>query len=163
MAQQYTLSDIFKYEDITLQYCMSEDGENLTIPTLIYLASLEPDFDTNYVEYLIFKRLHQVAECISCKSKKKGYQINVRHNQNLKEDLENNNPSEDYYKDWYQHYDDPFFCPEKENIYQIIDQAVRDNNWNFLYYLYYKEENELYDLLTNHKNKIKERKFFIVQ
>ena len=163
MAQYYTLSDIFEHEDTTRQYCLSEDGANLSTPTLIYLASLEPDFDTNYAEYLIFKRLHQVAGYIARESKKKGYQINVIHNQNLKEDLENNNSSEDYYKDWYQRYDDPLFCPEQENIYQIIDQAVRDNNWNFLYYLYYKEENELYDLLTNYKNNIKERKFFIVQ
>ena len=47
MAQYYTLSDIFKHEDTTRQYCLSEDGANLSTPTLIYLASLEPDFDTN--------------------------------------------------------------------------------------------------------------------
>ena len=159
MAQYYTLSDIFKHEDTTRQYCLSEDGANLSTPSLIYLASLEQDFDTNYVEYLIFKRLHQVAEYISCKSKKRGYLINVRHIQNLKEDLENNNSSEDYYKDWYQRYNDP----EEENIFDIIDQAVRDNNWNFLYYLYYKEEKDLNNLLTNHKNKFNEKKYFIVQ
>ena len=163
MAQHYTLSDIFKHEDATRQYCLSEDGANLSPRQLIELAGMENHFNSDYAGYIIFKRLHQVAEYISCESKKKGYQINVRHNQNLKEDLENNNSSEDYYKDWYQRYDDPLFCPEQENIYQIIDQAIRDNNWNFLYYLYYKEENELYDLLINYKNNIKERKFFIVQ
>ena len=163
MAQYYTLSDIFNQEDTTRKYCLSEDGANLSTPTLIYLASLEPDFDTDYAEYVIFKRLHQVAAYIACESKKKGYQINVTHNQNLKEDLENNNSSEDYYKDWYQRYDDPLFYPEQEKIYDIADQAIRDNNWNVLYYLYYKEENELYDLVAKEKNKLNERKFFIIQ
>ena len=163
MAQQYTLSDIFKHEDTTRQYCISEDSANLSTHQLIELAGMERHFNSDYAEYLIFKRLHQVAEYISSKSKKKGYQINVRHNQNLKEDLENNNSSEDYYKDWYQRYDDPLFCPEEENIFQIIDQAIRDNNWPFLYYLYYKEEEELYDLLSKQKNRLNERKFFIIQ
>ena len=163
MAQKYTLLDIFKYEDKTLEYCLSEDGANLSTDTLIYLASLERDFDTHYAEYLIFKRLLQVAEYTSLISSKKGYLINVRDYQPLKEDLDNNNSSKDYYEDWYQRYYDHFCSPEKDNIFQMIDQAVSDNNWNFLYYLYYKEENELYDLLNNYKNKISERKFFIVQ
>ena len=162
MAQKYTLSDIFRHEETTRQYYVSEDTANLTTRQLIELAGMENYFDTGYADYLIFKRLHQVAEYISYKTKKKGYQINVRHNQNLKEDLENNNDSKDHYEYWFNEYESQVFNSYPD-IYDVINQAVRDNNWNFLYYLYYKEENELYDLLTNHKNKIKERKFFIFQ
>ena len=162
MAQYYTLSDIFKYEDITREYCNSEGGFELLPPSLIDLAAQEPNFDTDYAEYVIFRHLHQIAAYIARKSIKIGYQINVTHNQNLKEDLENNNASKEYYEGWFQRYEDPT-SGDLDSIFSIIDQAVRDNNWNFLYYLYYKEENELNDLLANHKNKIKERKFFIIQ
>ena len=37
MAQYYTLSDIFKHEDTTRQYCISEDGANLSTPTVVYI------------------------------------------------------------------------------------------------------------------------------
>ena len=162
MAQQYTLSDIFTFEDTTRQYCLSEDGANLSTRQLIEIAGMENHFNSDYAEYLIFKRLHQVAEYISCKSKKKGYQINVRHNQNLKEDLENNNDSKNHYEYWVDIYERQAFN-DYPDIYDIINQAVRDNNWSFLYYLYYKEEEDLYDLLIKQKNRLNERKFFVVQ
>ena len=150
MAQKYTLSDIFKHEETTRQYYVSEDSANLTTRQLIELAAMENHFDTGYADYLIFKRLHQEAEYISSKSKKKGYQINVRHNQNLKEDVENNNDSKGFYEYWYNQYESQVF-DSYPDIYDIINQAVRDNNWNFLYYLYYIEEEDLFDLLTKKK------------
>ena len=162
MAKYYTLSDIFKYEDITREFCNSEGGFELLPPTLIDLAASQPSFDTDYAEYVIFRRLHQIADYITCESKRKGYQINVTHNQNLKENLENNNASKEYYEGWFQRYEDDA-NDDVDTIFSIIDQAVRDNNWNFLYYLYYKEENELTNLLVGHKNNIKDRKFFIIQ
>ena len=162
MAQYYTLSDIFKYEDTTREFCNSEGGFELLPPTLINLAASQPNFDTDYAEYVIFRRLHQIAAYITCESIKKGYQINVTHNQNLKEDLENNNASKEYYEGWFQRYEDDV-NDDVDTIFSIIDQAVRDNNWEFLYYLYYREENELTNLLVYHKNNIKDRKFFIIQ
>ena len=163
MAKYYTLSDIFKYEDITREFCNSEGGFELLPPTLIDLAASQPSFNTNYVEYVIFRRLHQIADYIARESKRKGYQVNVSHNQNLKEDLENNNASKEYYEGWFQRYEEDNGQDDVDTIFPIIDQAVFDNNWNFLYYLYYREENKLYDLLNSHKNNIKDRKFFIIQ
>ena len=96
MAQYYTLSDIFKHEDTTRHYCMSEGGFELSTQELIQLAAQEPNFDTDYAEYVIFRHLHQITAYIASKSIKIGYQINVTHNQNLKEDLENNNASKEY-------------------------------------------------------------------
>ena len=162
MAQYYTLSNIFKHEDTTRHYCNSEGGFELLPPSLIDLAAQEPNFDTDYAEYVIFRRLHQIAAYIARQSIKKGYQINVTNNQNLKEDLENNNASKEYYEGWYQRYEDPTFG-DLDPIFSVIDQAVRDNNWNFLYYLYYKEEEDLNDLLIKQKNRFNERKFFILQ
>ena len=161
MAQYYTLSDIFKHEDTTRDYCNSEGGFVLSPYELIELAGKEPHFDTDYAEYVIFRHLHQISEYITDKSQRKGYQINVTQNQNLKEDLENNNIRKEYYEEWYNKYYDPL--QGIDAVYDIINQAVSDNNWSFLYYLYYREENELYDLLAKQKNNIKDRKFFIIQ
>ena len=163
MAKQYTLSDIFKHEDTTRYYCNSEGGFNLLPYELIDLAALEHSFNTDYAEYVVFRHMHEIAEYVSCLSLKRGFQINIRHNQNLLQDLENNNLRKEYYESCFQHYVDDPDDKSLDSIFQVIHQAVEDNNWDFLYYLYYREENELYNLINNHKNKIKDRKFFIVQ
>ena len=162
MANQYSLSNIFEYEDITRQYCISEGGVELSTQQLIELAAMEDHFNSNYTEYLIFKRLQQIADYITQKAKNKGYQINVKDNGKIKEDLANNNCNESNYENWIEIYEREAFN-DYPDIYDIIKQAIRDNNWNVLYYLYCKEENELYDLLTKEKNKFNERKFFIIQ
>ena len=163
MAKQYTLSDIFKHENTTRYYSVSEGTHELSPHELIDLAATEHEFDTDYAEYVIFNHLYQIAEYTASKSLRKGYQINIRHNQNLLQDLENNNLRKEYYENWFLHYvDDPDY-KSLASVLEVIDGAVRDNNWDFLYYLYYREENELYNLINNHKNKIKDRKFFIVQ
>ena len=162
MEPQYTLSDIFKHENTIRQYCFSEDQIDLPSEKLIYLASLEPNFDTHFTEYVIFKRLHQIAEYIFSEAKKKGYLINVRHYQNLKEDLDNNNTSKEYYEGWFKRYENSSI-EEDDPLIPIINQAIRDNHWNFLYYLYYKKEKKLNDLLTELKNQFNNKKFFIIQ
>ena len=152
MTQYYTLSDIFKHEDTTRHYCNSEGGFELLPPELIELASQEPNFDTDYAEYVIFRRLHQIAVYIDRQSMKKGYKLTLTDNQGLKRQLENNNASKEYYEGCYQSYEDPTFG-DLDPIFSVIDQAVRDNNWNYLYYLYYKEEKNLNDLLIRQKNR----------
>ena len=152
MTQYYTLSDIFKHEDTTRNYCNSKGGVELLPPSLIDLASQEPNFDTDYAEYVIFRRLHQIAIYIDRQSMKKGYKLTLTDNQGLKRQLENNNAFEEYYEGCYQRYEDPTFG-DLDPIFSVIDQAVRDNNWNFLYYLYYKEEKNLNDLLIRQKNR----------
>ena len=152
MTQYYTLSDIFKHEDTTRHYCNSEGGFELLPPELIELASQEPNFDTDYAEYVIFRRLHQIAVYIDRQSMKKGYKLTLTDNQGLKRQLENNNASKEYYEGCYQSYEDPL-CGDLDPIFSVIDQAVSDNNWNFLYYLYYKEEKNLNDLLIRQKNR----------
>ena len=152
MTQYYTLSDIFKHEDTTRHYCNSEGGVELLPPSLINLASQEPNFDTDYAEYVIFRRRHQIAIYINRQSMKKGHKLYLTDNQGLKRQLENNNAFEEYYEGRYQSYEDPTFG-DLDPIFSVIDQAVRDNNWNFLYYLYYKEEKNLNDLLIRQNNR----------
>ena len=153
----YTLTDIFKHEDKTRQYCFSEGGVELSVPELIKLAGKEKEFNSDYAEYLIFKRLHLISSYIAKKAN-----INVKDNKRLKKDIENNNLNKPRYEEWLEFYKREAFN-DYPDIYDIIDQTIIDKNWNVLYYLYYKEENELYDLVAKEKNKLNERKFFIIQ
>ena len=157
MANQCNISNIFKHEDKTRHYCISEGGVELSVPELIKLAGKEEEFNSDYAEYLIFKRLHLISSYIAKKAN-----INVKDNERLKKDIENNNLNKPRYEEWLEFYEREAFN-DYPDIYDIIDQTIIDKNWNVLYYLYYKEENELYDLVAKEKNKLNERKFFIIQ
>ena len=162
MANQYNITDIFKYEDKTRHYCMSEGCVDLSTRELIELAGNEKHLDINYVKYLIFKYLHTIEDYCIQKAKKKGYQLsNIKDNHGIKRDLIKNNT---YYEEWIEFYEDEAFR-DYPDVFEVIDQALIDNNWNFLYYLYYKEESEFSNLLTDkeYEDKQKNRKFFIIQ
>ena len=162
MASQYLLSDIIKYELITKQYCESEGGFTLSVEELIHLAALEKKFNTDYARYLIIRCLNQISDYISQKALGKGFQVNVKNNVNLREDIKNNNFDISNYDNWLKFYEDKTAIDDPD-IYDIIDQILKDNNWHVLYYLYYKEEEKLYNFLFNEKNKLNDRKFFIIQ
>ena len=154
----YSLSKCFHYEAITRQHCISEGGVELTTQDLIELAAKEDEFDIDYAEYLIFKRLHLIADYIAQKAKNKGFIINVKENKKIEEDLLNNNSNEDYYENWIEFYESKAFS-DYPDIYEIIDQAIRDKNWNVLYYIYFKEEGELKELIAKEEDEFNERKY----
>ena len=162
MASKYLISDIIKYELITKQYCESEGGFTLSTKELIHLAALEDEFDTDYANFVIIRRLHDIADYIYKKAINKGFQVNVTNNKNLREDINNNNFDIANYDNWLEYYEDKAAIDDPD-IFDIIDQIIKENNWNVLYYLYYKEEQSLYDFLFNEKNNLKDRKFFIIQ
>ena len=162
----YSLSTIFQYEAITRQHCISEGGVELTTQELIELTAKEDEFNINYANYLIFKCLHLISDYITQKALNTwGITINVKDNQKL-----NDNINEDYYESWIEFYSTKAFS-DYPDIYEIIDQAIRDKNWDVLYYIYYKEENELTNLVAKeedefneriYEEKQKNRKFFII-
>ena len=63
MTEKYTLTDIFNYEAITRNYCISK-GVNLSPRELIILSSTEDEFNIEYAFYLQFKHTHQIKEFI---------------------------------------------------------------------------------------------------
>ena len=140
----YSLSEIFRYEDITREYCNSEGGFNLSIHNLIELATLEDEFNMDYAYYLVFKRLHQIAEYITLKAKNIGYDINVKENDEIEDEILN---KESEYESWVNFYYNHSFYDEPD-VYDIIDQAVIGKNLNVLYYIYYKERSELNSLIA---------------
>ena len=145
----YSLSKIFQYEDITRQHCMSEGGFNLTIQELIQLSAKEDEFDLDYVNYLLFKRLYQISDYILHKTQNT---INVKDTQYMLND------NEDYYENWIEFYESKAFS-DYPDIYEIIDQAIAGQNWDVLYYLYRKEDDELYNLIAKEEDEFNERKY----
>ena len=156
----YSLSTIFQYEAITRQYCISEGDVNLTTQELIQLSATEDEFNLNYVNYLLFKRLYQISDYILHKTQNT---VNVKDTQYI-----TNN--EDYYENWIEFYESKAFS-DYPDIYEIIDQAIAGKNWDVLYYIYHKEEDELTNLIAKEEDEFNERiyeekqrnrKFFII-
>ena len=82
----------------------------------------------------------------------------------------NDNINEDYYESWIEFYESKAFS-DYPDIYEIIDQAIASKNWDVLYYIYHKEENELTNFVAKeedefneriYEEKQKNRKFFII-
>ena len=167
----YSLSDIFRFEDITRKYSISEGVDNLPIHILIELATLEDEFDIDYAYYLMFKRLYQIDNYITKKAKNIGFDINVKENDEIEDEILSKESEYESWVDFY--YNHSFYDePDEPDVYDIIDQAVIGKNWNVLYYIYYKEKSELNSLIAReeedfndrkYEEKQKNRKFLIIQ
>ena len=157
MTEEYTLIDIFKYERITREYCVLKGNHSLTIQELIYLASLEEEFNVDYADYLRFKRMLQIKEFIMSKDKCLGNALPF-----IKDEIV------DYEED-YDYQISQYSFPEKPSIYDILNAAINDKKWNLVFYVYQKESMDLYSLIAktedefSDKKELKNRKFFIIQ
>ena len=157
MTEEYTLSDIFKYEGITLHYCVLKGNNSLTIQELIYLASLEEEFNVDYADYLRFKRMHQIKEFIMSKDKGLGNTLPY-----IKEEIADNGADCDYQINQYSFL-------EKPTIYDILNALINDKKWDLVFYVYQKESRDLHSLIArtedefSDKKELKNRKFFIIQ
>ena len=156
MASQYSIGDISKYEQITKHYCEVEGSEFLPVRTLIDFAASEVEFNSDYVRYIINRRLHDIADYIYKKS-----QVNVTINPRLRSDIQNNNINREAYDKAIESYEDDIPYDDSD-IYETIDKMIKENNWCVLYYLYYKEEEELTKSLIDGLNDFNDRKFFII-
>ena len=157
MASQYSIGNISKYDAITKHYCDLENSESVPVRVLIDLAASEVEFNGDYARYIINRRLHDIADYIYKKSGK-----NVTVNPRLRSDIQNNNINREVYDKVIESYEDDI-PHDDEDIFNTIDKMIRENNWCVLYYLYYKEEEELTKLLIDGLNDFNDRKFFIIQ
>ena len=161
----YSLSECFYYEGITRQYTLKE-GEELSVQNLITLAIKDDNFD--YAKFLIFKRLHLIKDIITQKTENTGFTFDTNKNQDIKENLPD---YEDYYERWLGFYAYNFnrgLC-DIIRIDDLIEEIARNKHWDVLYYIYFKEDYDLYDFLVReeekfneYKEKEKNRTFFII-
>ena len=158
MTAQYQIHKICDYERITRHYCEIDHWDYVEYPNiraLIDLAYKEEEFDAGYVNYIIHKQLHGIAEYIY---KKIGH--NVTNNQTLRLDIYNNNIDREHYDKCLDYYREGGLCATFE---EMVDEILKDNNIPVLYYYYFKEEEELTKLLSDGVNESNNRKFFIIQ
>ena len=162
----YSISKCFHYEAITRQHCISEGGVELDTKKLISLAILDGDID--YAEFVIFKRLYTLREFITKKAKNVGFIFNPNTNQDISNNI---HEYENYYDNWIEYYTSKnnLFTDEIEDV---IEEVIKSKHWDVLYYIYFKEEDDLNVFLVREedefnekkreKESVKNRKFFII-
>ena len=163
----YSISNCFHYEEITRQHCISEGGVELSTQELLSLSIIDGDID--YAKFVIFKRLHTLREFITQKAKNVGYIFNPNTNQEISNNIQE---YENYYDNWIEFYSSKAnFGLGANDIEDIIEQAARNFHWDVLYYIYFKEEDDLNSFLAREedefnekkeKESVKNRKFFII-
>ena len=155
MATLYSIHNICEFEQITKHYCELEYSESPPVRVLIDYASSEPEFNADYVRYIIHKHLHRIADYAFKKTGR-----NVTDDPMLRLDIYNNNIDRANYDSWLEYYDEGGLCASPE---EVIDEILKENNICVLYYYYFKEEEELTKLLSENLNDFNNRKFFIIQ
>ena len=163
----YSLSKCFHYEAITRQHCISEGGVELTTQELLTLAVINGDF--NYAKFVIFKRLYMLQEFIAKKTKNTGFIFNTNINQDISNNLQD---YENYYDNWVEFYSNKAnFGLGANDIEDAIEEVIKSKHWDVLYYIYFKEEDDLNSFLAREedefnekkeKESVKNRKFFII-
>ena len=163
--REFTINECFRYEDTTRKHTLKYNRE-LTIYELIKLGIEEDNY--NYISYLIFKRMHLIKTII----------LNETRNTDFKLDLDQ---YEDFvtddteYEGLLNYYAKTFNSGTNSNtinIEDLIKVVVSFNHWFMLYYIYFKEREDLHNFLVIEEEKYgeyqrklqdKERKFYIIQ
>ena len=156
MTEKYTLNDIFNYEAITRNYCISK-GVNLTPRELILLSSMEDEFNVDYAFYLQFKHTHQIKEFIMRRDPALANSLPYISDEILNEESE------------YEAKLSRYSFLQKPTIFDILSAAINDKKWDLVFYIYQNESSGLYNFISrtedefNTKKDLKNKKFFIVQ
>ena len=156
MTEKYTLSDIFNYEAITRNYCVTK-GINLSPRELIILASTEDEFNVDYAFYLQFKHTHQIKEFIRARDPALAKSLPFISDEILNEEVE------------YESKLSRYSFLQKPTIFDILNAAINDKKWDLVFYIYQNESSGLYNFISRTedefitKKDLKNKKFFIVQ
>ena len=157
MKEEYTYSEIFKYEGITREYCVKYNNSNLSIEKLIELSYLEEEFNVDYAFYLRFKRLAQIKEFIG---KRDIGILNslpyISHDILLRESV-------------FDSQIDRYRFPNEPSIYDKLNVSMNEKRWDLVFYIFYRESYDIESLITDYEEKfrdkkeLRDKKFFIIQ
>ena len=156
MTEKYTINDIFTYEGITRDYCVSK-GRNLSPRELIMLASMEEEFNVDYAFYIQFKHTHQLTEFIRKRDPALANSLRFISEDIMDEDKE------------FETKLTRFSFKTKPSIFDILDAVIRERKWDLVFYLFQNESVGLHNLISktederNTKDDVKNKKFFILQ
>ena len=135
MAKRYEHSEIFRHEDISKVYIALE-GRLLSPRELIERADKEERFDTEYANYIAYKNKKQIEDFI------------MKRNRCIGNSLR-------FIKDDYWVEDEDEFEPKinampfkiKPTVFDILDVLLRDQQWDLVLYVYYRETAGLENLI----------------
>ena len=136
--RKFTISECFYYEDITRRFTLYHKRD-LNIYELIKLG-IEND-NYNYIDYLIFKRLHLIEDLIRKETANTQFKLDL----NQYEDMENTEIDETCYENLLNYYARTFNNSNNNtiNIEDLIKTVIYYNHWYMLYYIYFKERDDL--------------------
>ena len=135
--------DIRYYNQKIYNHCKNE-GVTLSPSYLIKLEANNPTIDNLYIKYIAFHHIDNLIQYINSKNiQLNDIEYNIR--QILNEIIEGD-INEDYYINTMDIYDsiNGNFMGEMD-LYGIINQAIRLDNKRLLYYIIFKESEELAD------------------
>ena len=122
----------------------NEGCDNLPTSYLIELEGNQQPIDADYVKYVALKHIDSLIEYINSKGiVLNDTEWNIRQ---ILNEIINNTVDEDYYLNTLEIYNsisgNSF---EEPDIYDMINQAIRLDNKRILYYLIFKEDEEMAD------------------
>ena len=136
MAKIYEHSEIFRHEDISKVYIASE-GRVLSPKELIEKAAKEEKFDTEYANYIVYKNKIQIEEFIMKRNRCIGNSL-----QFIRDDFS------EVYEYEFEGKIKAMPFKIKPTVFDILDVLIRDQQWDLVFYIYYRETVLLYDLIV---------------
>ena len=127
MAGKYTLSEIFRHEDISKVYIASE-GRQLSPKELVEKAAKEEMFDSEYACYLHYKHEHQIKEFITKRNRIIGSSLRFIADGFFGE-----------YEDEFEPKIKAMPFRVKPTVFEILDVLIRDQQWDMVFYVYQRE------------------------
>ena len=137
MAKIYEHSQIFRHEDISKVYIASE-GRLLSPRELIEKAAKEEKFDTEYAEYIVYKNKIQIEEFIMKRNRCIGNSL-----QFIRDDFW------EVYEDQFEPKIKAMPFKVKPTVFDILDVLIRDQQWDLVFYVYYRETVLLSSLIVD--------------
>ena len=137
--------EIQYYEQKIQNICEKEGCNSLPASYLIELEGYETLKDDRYVKYIALKHMSYLINYIKSKNiKLEDIEWNIKL---ILNEIITNKVSEDYYLNTIDIYTS--ITPKYDaDIYDLINQAIRLDNKRMLYYLIFKEDEEMADRLS---------------
>ena len=134
--------EIQYYNQKIQNICEKEGCDSLPPYYLIELEGNQQPIDANYIKYVALKHLNNLIDYIKSKGVVlKDIEWNIKL---ILNEITTNKVNEDYYLNTIDIYESIGGLDEPD-IYNLVNQAIRLDNKRMLYYLIFKEDEEMTD------------------
>ena len=146
IPNMYSKPELIQYFDNKIEI----DGVNISCPLDLldeaYNTYKETDIYVEYLKHVVLLHMRYIIEYIESKGIILG---DVKWNiKQILNEIITNQVGEDYYLNTIDIYEGISGLGDSADIYDLIDQAIRLGNWRMLYYLIFKEDENMADRLS---------------